>query len=451
MRRALDVRRRQLLAGGFASLAAGLAPRSATALSRTPTGGALRFSIPWSLASLDPHDAFDPVAAIFGPAVFDTLFVPDPRVGVRASLADGLPTKEAGVTTLKLRHGVRTSRGAILDAGDVLASLKRAKARGAAPLLEPLGDMQRVSADPYALTFPKATLSAVIRATTSPLTAIVSRAFDPKSPDGTGAFAPSLRGGHLELSRNVLSASGAAFLDRIVVSPAADLRESLRDFEAERDDIGWLGSGVFGSRKGAVKFDLGAVAFVALAGPRDGARGKPGALQRLVDGVPRGKLAHLGLGALPPGSDGTAWDGGDVDLWVESGAPHLFAVAEALRDALSRTDNAITLKRASREEVLARRRRGDAGLSLHVVRPILPGSFGAMLGLAELEEPTRAKELAKLGGKIAEGRSARDVASELRVAVVGEIRVAGGVVPGFHLAPLTGGGWDLGATHVEKS
>jgi peptide/nickel transport system substrate-binding protein len=435
-----------MLAAALAALAHG---GEAAALGRTPLGGKLAFKVPWSLASLDPHDAFDPAAALFGSAVFDTLVVPDPRAGVRAGLADALPTREAGVTTVKLRHGVRTSRGALLDAGDVLASLKRARARGAAPLLEPLGDMARVPSDPFALQFPKATVAAVTRAVTSPLTAIVSRAFDPRAPDGTGALAPTLRGGALELVRNPLAANGAAFLERVVVGSASDLRESLRDFEAERDDVGWLGSGVFGSRKGAVKFDLGAVALIALAGPRDGARGKPGALQRLVDGVPRGKLAHLGIGALPGGTDGTAWDGGNVDLWVDAGAAHLVAVAEALSDALSRPDDAITVRKGSRDEVMAKRRRGDV-LSLHVVRSVGPGAFGAMVGLAELEDPARAKELAKAGPRLAEGRAPRDLARELRVAVVGEVRVAGAVVPGFVLAPLAGGGWDLGATHLAR-
>jgi peptide/nickel transport system substrate-binding protein len=441
--------RRALLGLGLAALAGS---SDAMGLGRTRLGGKLTFSLPWALGSIDPHDAFDPAAALLGGALFDTLFAADPRAGVRASLAEALPTKEAGITTVKLRHGLRTSRGKALDAGDVLASFKRARARGAAPLLEPLGEPTRVASDPFALQFPKAQLAAVTRAFASPVTAIVARAFDPKAPDGTGPFAATLRGGAVELTRNVASASGAAFLERLAISSAQDLRESLRDFEAERDDLGWLGSGVFGSRKDAVRFDLGAVALVVLAAqPSVGPAGRPGALQALVNAVPRGKLAHLGLGTLPAGRDAAAWDGADADLWVDAGAPHLVEVAEALADALSRPDHTLTVRTARRDEVLAKRRKGDASLSLHVVRPLGSGSFGALLGLALLDDPARAKELAKVGSKIADGRGVRDVTSELRVAVVGEVRVAGAIVPGVTLASAHGGGWDLGATHLDRA
>ena len=440
--------RRAALALALAGAARAL---DARALGRTRLGGKLSLSVPWDLSSLDPHDAFDPAAALFAPALFDTLFVSDPRMGFRASLAESLPTKDAGATTIKLRRGVRTSRGTVLDAGDVVASLKRARARGASPLLDPLGDAVRVASDPFALQFPKASVAAVTRALASPLTAIVARAFDPRAPDGTGPFRATATASGLELARNPTSASGAAFLDGVSVSVAKDLRESLRDFEAGRDDIGWLGSGVFGSRPGAVRFDLGAAALVVLAVQAGaGPAGRPGGLQALVNAVPRGKLAHLGLGALPPGKEDAAWSGGDTELWVDASAPHLVELAEALSDALSRPDHTISVRTGRRDEILAKRRRGDAPLSLHVVRPLGAGTFGAMLALALLDDPARARELARSGPKIADGRGLRDVTSELRVAVVGELRVAGAIVPGIALSAAPGGGWDLGATHLDR-
>ena len=41
----------------------------------------------------------------------------------------------------------------------------------------------------------------------------------------------------------------------------------------------------------------------------------------------------------------------------------------------------------------------------------------------------------------------RTLTGALRVGVLGELRVSGGVARGFALARHPGGGWDLGASH----
>ncbi len=60
---------RRLLLGGAAAAAALLAADPAAALGRVPIGGTLRMQLAWSTRRLDPHDLFDPLAALFGTAI----------------------------------------------------------------------------------------------------------------------------------------------------------------------------------------------------------------------------------------------------------------------------------------------------------------------------------------------------------------------------------------------
>ena len=50
--------------------------RPVAARSRTPVGGRLALRVPWPIASIDPHRLDDAGAAIFGEAIFDTLYAP---------------------------------------------------------------------------------------------------------------------------------------------------------------------------------------------------------------------------------------------------------------------------------------------------------------------------------------------------------------------------------------
>ncbi len=430
--------RRSLLLGAAGLAGAIAAARTAQGLGRTPLKGSLELALPFSLRALDPHDPTDPIAAMFGGAVFDTLVTQDKR-GFFPALAEELPKRDAGATMLRLRPGLRSAKGKPLDARDVIASLKRARARGAGPLLEPLGDPTTSPKDPRVVYFPKAPSSmAVLVALTSPLTAIVPRDFNPREPDGTGPFGAALAGGTLTLTRNENAAMGAAFLESLTLRESAGLRESLRGFEVGRGDLCWLGTGLFGGRANVESFDLGAVAHVALVAPSSGRLGKPGALQRLVDDVPRQALGHLGMGALPPGSSSAGFDGSPTDLWVES-SPYLVEVAQAIAEALSQKDHEITVRKTSREDVA--QKRGRDGLTLGVIRGI--GSAAA--GLAWLEEPSRAAQVLK-----AAKTAAREATKSLRVAVVGELRVAGGKAGDLRLIGADGGGWDLARSFVKK-
>jgi len=428
--------------GFAAALGAGVAfDHAALGLGRTPLKGSLEMALPFALRSLDPHDPTDPVAALFGGAVFDTLVTQDKR-GFFPVLAEALPEREAGATMLRLRPGLRTAKGKWLDAKDVIASLKRARARGAGPLLDPIGDPTPHPKDTRAVFFPKAPSSmAVLTALVSPLCAIVPRDFNPREPDGTGAFSASLAAGVLTLARNESAAMGPSFLDSLIVREAPSLRESLRGFEVGRGDVCWLGTGLFGGRANVESFDLGAVAHVALvASASAGPLARPGALQKLVAELPRQALSHLGLGSLAAGSSNASYDGAPIELWVEP-SPYLQEIAEAIADVLSQKDHEVTIKNGSRDEVAQKRTQGG-GLSLSLIRPIA----NAAGGLAWLEEPSRAAALLKAG----KGASPREATKGLRVAVVGELRVAGGKTGDLKLLASERGGWDLAKSFMKK-
>ena len=56
-------RRAFLTAAAGALGSASLGARQASAMGRTPVGGRVTLHLPWSTATLDPHDLRDPMAA----------------------------------------------------------------------------------------------------------------------------------------------------------------------------------------------------------------------------------------------------------------------------------------------------------------------------------------------------------------------------------------------------
>lgn len=432
---------RRALLGAAAAGAAGVALR-ARGQGRTKYGGTLSFSIPWSLGSIDPHDLGDPVAALFSTALFDGLYALDAKGNVIPALAETMPTLENGSPKIKLRSGLRTAKGTGLDARDVLTSIARSTKMGGAGLLAGFPTPTAAPGDPMAITFAKGDRSLLARALASPLTAIVPRSFDPKAPDGTGAFSASTSASSLSLSRNLYAAMGAPYLESLSVMSAPDLTTSLRDFEAEKDDVGWLGTGLYGTRKGAVAFDLGRAAWVVLGtGPGLGSSADPGAAQRLCDALPRGRLATLGLGTLPAGSASTTWDGPPCDLVYDASSAHLTEIASTLASVLSAPGHEVTARGTTRASV-DRRRTTDAVLSLSVVRPLGPSGLDALLSLGTFDDPSGAAAFAKSAPKSA-SLPARTLTGSLRTAVLGELHVTGGTLPTLQWASELGGGWCL--------
>jgi peptide/nickel transport system substrate-binding protein len=444
----IPARRHFLAQLGALGLAALAAPPRALAMGRTPLGGRIALHVPWPTAAIDPQALHDPGGALFGAAIADSLFALDPSTGAPyPTLAAALPTREGADTIVRLREGLRTARLVGLDARDLIASVERARRRGAGALLAQVPRPVAHKSDALAANFGPVDPGHLMRALASPLCALLPQTFDPGKPDGTGAFRADIVSTGITLSRNVNAARGAAFLDGIDIAPAENLQTSLRAFEAERDDIGWLGLGLHADRKGAQRFDLGRAAWIVLAvSPDAGASAVPGAAQRLVDAIPPERLAHLGLGPLPSASGDPGWTGPPADLLVDTASPHLVEVAEAVAPILSRPGHEVTVARVARGDI-ASRFKSKPSLAIHLVRPLGPSALHTLLALATTEDLARGRDLGKSPPKLAGNPAARALTSSLRVGVLGELRIAGGVIPDLAFARgPSGEGWDLGAT-----
>jgi peptide/nickel transport system substrate-binding protein len=425
--------------------------RDAMAMGRTPLGGHVSFHVPWPTGTLDPHDLRDPMAALFGAAVADPLYGLDVNGAPFPALAATLPTRENGETVVRLREGLRTARLAVIDAHDLIFSIERARVRGAYAVMADVPKPRMRKGDPLAVVFGTADPVHLARTLACPLLSILPRRFNPGAPDGTGAFRADVSPAGIILTRNLAAARGAAFLDAVEVTPAADLQTSLRAFEAEHDDLGWLGMGLHDGRKGAVRFDLGRAAWVVLlCGPDAGPAAMPGAAQRLADAIPPARLAHLGLGPLPPATGDPAWPGPAADLLVDDASPHLVEVARAVAPVLSNPGHEVTIKPIPRAEIARRRARGAATLAVELVRPLGNGPHHVMTSLASAEDPSRGRDVAKIPhhGAVV---PARTLTGQLRAGVLGDVRIAGGVIPEIVLGRSPGGeGWDLGASYRKQ-
>ncbi|APR84946.1 Hypothetical protein A7982_10295 [Minicystis rosea] len=442
-------RRRFLTLAGTSALALTL-DRRAHSMGRTPLGGRISLHVPWPTSSLDPHDLRDPLAALFGAALVDPVYALDASGAPYPALAAGMPVREGGQTLVRLREGMRSARLLPLDAKDLVFSIERARARGASAILDDIPRAMLHKGDPLAVVFGNADPHHLARALASPLCALLPRRFSPTAPDGTGAFRGDVSPAGLILTRNLHAARGPSFLDAVEVAPAEDLKSSLRAFEAERDDLGWLGLGLHDARKGAVRFDAGRAAWVVLVtGPDSGPAGAPGVAQRLVDAIPPERLVHLGLGPLPAASGDPAWQGPPAELFVDETSPHLVEVARAVSPVISSPGHEVTVTPVPRDAV-RKRLKGKPALAIDVVRPLGPSSLQTMMALATAEDPTRGRDIARTPPRLAPGAHARTLTGLLRVGVIGDVRVAGGHMPDLVLARSPNGdGWDLGASYKK--
>ena len=413
------------------------------ALGRTPHGGRLRLALPWPIQSLDPSLLGDGFAALFAGAVFDSLYGLDASQAPYPTLADGLPTKLAEGSKLTLRPGLRSGSGRPLGAADVIASIARARARGAAGVLGEIDAPKPLPADPLSVVFPLSAPDAVARALASPLVPLVPRGFSPTAPDGTGAFRVELGRGRATFTRNPNAARGGAFLDSIEVSAVSDLAELLRGFEAGSSDVGWFGSGLYRAVKDAVPFEAPRYGFaVLLSGKAAGAWGAPGALQPLLDAVPAQQLAHLGLRALPAQASGsTRWGGPTTSIAVLSGAPQLLAVARALATTLATPGHDLMVAEKSAEELAGLRDTRQFGLMVDLVRAG-PTPREVELALRTAASPEAARRAPKTASL-----SPRDLGKQLALGVIGELSVHGA-----RRAALVGlESWQLGGVSLRST
>ena len=395
---------------------------TALARGRTPLGGKLTFTVPLPTSRLDPHDPFDSLAALIGHAVFDPLYGSGP-LGPVPVLAEALPRMSAGKVLVPLRSGLRTAGGRAIGFADVEHSLQRAAVHS--PLIAAAGKPERVRGEQDTIAF-AAPMASVLAALSSPLAAIASKGSTPSAPDGTGAFSVRLGAAEAVLSRSLMAATGPSFLESITLRRAASLEACLRDFEAERSDWGWLGMGLFAARPGAQAFALGSLGAVVLsATPQTEGLSQRGATQRLVDLLPRSRLAHTGLSGLGEGSAGVRWEARPVDLFVESGNVQLEEVASPIAAVLSQPQHEVTVRKVTGAKLAEARTRREPALALTLVRS------------ASRQRMAVGGALAKLEGGDGRGLDAvepRRACAELHSGVVGELLLRGGVIAGLRLA-----------------
>ncbi len=420
-----------------ALLAAAGSAAGARALGRTPYAGQLRLTVPWPITRLDPATLDDAFSALFSAAVCDPLFALDAAGKPYPALANALPRAHADGVRVTLRSGLRTAAGKALSASDVLASLQRARSLGAAGLL---GEVERPRADPkdpFSVIFPKANAEALGLLLASPLLAIVPRGFSVLAPDGTGAFRIELSPGRARLTRNPHAARGAAFLDAVEVSAVTELADLLRGFEAGSSDVGWFGSGLYRAVKDAVAFETPRYGFaVMMSGRLAGGWGAPGALQALVNAVPREQLGHLGLRGLNYQPEGSPrWGGPPGEILVPQAAPQLLATAQALSTALSSPGHELTIAEKPTAELGRLRDSKRFALLVDFVRSPGLSDREAGAALRTAVSPETAKR-APLTAPVAP----RELGLTLPLAVVGEL-----TIHGAHRTSLSGlQTWQLG-------
>ena len=180
---------------------------------------------------------FDPIAALFAHAVSDPVFSLDASGEPYPTLAAELPVVEAGKTVVRLRQGIVSARGRPLGSGDLMFSINRSRRMGGRAVFADLGAPRAHPRDSLAIMFPTGDAARIARALSSPLSALVPRAFTPDKPDGTGAMRADFTPSRLVLSRNPRAARGASFLDEIIVDQARRSSASLRAHSREMPPI----------------------------------------------------------------------------------------------------------------------------------------------------------------------------------------------------------------------
>jgi peptide/nickel transport system substrate-binding protein len=430
--------------GTAAAAAVALAALPSWGMPRLPTGGRVAFRIPWPVGTVDPHRLDDATAALFGDALFDTLYVLGEGGTAVASLAETEPQVDAAAVVVVMREGLKSAGGHAIAAREAALSIARARTLGALAWLAEL-PVPKVT-DARTLRFATKDAALVARTLSSPLTAILPAGFSPERPDGTGPFRAQRSQDGLTLVRNPLAARGPSFLDEVVIHAAPDLAESLRAFEGGSDDIGWLGSGLHEPRPGSRPFDAGMVAWAVLRTGRDAAQwDAPGVAQRFCDSISPARLGYLALGAAWPTDPMDGWSGPPCELVVRDDSPWLIELARALAAILTRPAHEVTARVVPPSDFAQRRSTRAYALALDVVRPFAPGTLAALAALATADNPALAGDIVKHPPRIGEAPP-RTLTRTMRLGVVGEVRVQGGRSSEVTLVASPNGGLDLGAS-----
>ncbi len=411
------------------------------AMARRTVGGRLRLSVPWGLSQLDPHDANDPAAAFFGSAVAEAMFGRDSRGRYYPTLAHEMPTPDRGGCVVRLRAGLKSSAGHPIDNRDLVWSVTRARRFGARALLAGMPNPKRLPDDPLAVVFDNTPAEQVLAALSSPLCALLPRAFGPKEPEGTGAFRASLSGGELLLQRNVYGARGPSYLEAIEVRSASDLAEGLRQFESGEVDLGWLGRGLHHPREDSRLVNAGRIGWVVLhSGKRVGPWGSPGAAAGLLASIAPSQLERFGLGNVGRASTRHTYGGQDCELLTRSDSTYLVELGRSLSELLGSAGHRIQLVPSSANELARRKQDGDFGFILDITRSLGPSQRELQLSLLQEANTELARRPPAIPTGISDEALVQRTTAMLNMAAIGELNVVVGAMP--HLQGLAG--WQPG-------
>ena len=436
---------------GLAGLAATAWLEPARAMGRYPLGGQLAFHLPHDTSRLDPFDLSDPLAAILGSAVFEPVYRLDRGGNPYPSLVMGMPERAGSSTRVRLRDGLRSGRGRLLLARDLIESVERARRGGGRAVLLGVPHGRVDPKDGRVALFRHTNPAELARALASPIVPLVSTRSTPTLPDGTGAFVAKPSRRWITLERNTRAARGASYLRRVSITAAEDLKAPLRAFEARQVDLGWLGAGLHQPRKDAQSFDLGTVGWIVLRTGREaGPWAAPGVAQRLLNAIPPSRLAHLALGPLPSSTAALPWGGPPCKLLAPSQSAHLQEVGRTLASILSHPGHEVEFATVSRNEMATRRASRAFGLMVDLVRPVGPPGMDTLIALATADDPARAQDTAKYPPRLGTF-DPRVLTRTLQLGVVGGLRVAGAHDASLVIGPsLQGAGWDLGASYRRR-
>ncbi len=198
----------KLLAGG--AVMAGALPWMAVD-AKAQAAGTLKVSFRSSLVRLDPAFTVSSDEYIATQAIYDNLTRLDEKLNATPSLAEEWTSPDGGKTwTFKLRAGVKFHNGRVLDAEDVVFSIKRVlDPKAGSPGRRALGPIEEVVAvDPRTVKFtlqgPFAEFPAILTGTFGRILPRDASDKPNEQPIGSGPFkyVEWVRGQHLKLAAN---------------------------------------------------------------------------------------------------------------------------------------------------------------------------------------------------------------------------------------------------------
>lgn len=385
-------------------------------------GGAVRLPLSAVLDDVDPARQAQPSGAAVAAALFDTLYALDAQGAPVPVLAESRPTPSdaqggpPGTLVVTLRSALRLHEGQRLLAADVVASLRRAAAAPRAAWL--LGavattangalDLRATGALTLELRPARPGLDVARVLAARPLAIVVG---DPhRRAVGTGPF--SLRGTPGGATRDTVlwqhdpAALGAAYLERITLSPPRARDDEIRAFELAQTDASWFATTLYDAGRAhddaaatRASAEAPAACPVLFVTSDTGALRDAGLRGYVAASIDRHRLERAGLSAdatlaglplaappsaRPPSARPT------LRLAVPSGDPLLARVAEALAAMLDERGVGVMLVGAPPLDAPAP---GTWDARLVGVVPPLPGAaalVGAALAAAGRSDAARA-------------------------------------------------------------